>query len=258
MTQKDYLFESLNDTFDKIYIISLRRSLDRHRLIEKNFDGLDYELFWGSDARELDFERLKHSGLYVPETTLKNNITNKELEKGEVGCALSHIRLYEEILNSGYNKVLIFEDDAYFDAEDSNPAIYSLKNRPDDWEFLYLGYNNCQGSMPFKSKLRAKIAYPVLNFFGLGPYNAARLQNKYYKMCKNGWDYPGFVSGAYAYGISAAGAEKLINFQTPIIMAQDNAIGLMIMDKKLSAYRLRNPVFSPNREIPSTIEGRWD
>jgi len=254
--KKSDLFNCLNKTFDKIYIITLKRSTDRHNLIKQNFKGLDYEIFWGSDARNLNFEELKLDGVYIPEIAFKENIINQVLEKGEVGCALSHTRIYECIVNNNLDNALIFEDDAFLDTENINAAINALSNIPEDWELLYFGYTGNKEKMPFKSKFRANIAYPILNFFGFGPYYPHRIRNKYYVPLKNGWEIHGINGGAYAYAISYGGAKKMIDFQSPIIMAQDNALGRMVLDRKICSYRLSAPIFSPNREIPTTIGGR--
>lgn len=257
-TQKNKLFNCLNNTFDKIFILTLKQSTNRHRLIERNFKGLNYKIFWGSDATNLNFDELDRDGVYKPEIALRENIIKKELQKGEVGCALSHTRIYEWMVNKSINNALIFEDDTFFDAENTSAAIHSLNNIPENWEILYLGYTGDKKKMPLKHKLKANIVYPILNFFGFGPYYPHRLKNKYYIPLKNGWEIHGNNGGAYAYAISKEGAKKMIDFQSPIIMAQDNALNRMNLDRKISSYRLNVPVFSPNREIPTTIKGRWD
>ena len=58
MLQKSVLFDCINNSFDKICVITLKRSSDRHTIIEKLLQGLDYEIFWGVDGSNLDYKEL--------------------------------------------------------------------------------------------------------------------------------------------------------------------------------------------------------
>lgn len=98
MLQKSVLFDCINNSFDKIYVITLKRSRDRHTIIEKLLQGLDYEIFWGVDGSNLDYKELLKKNLYCPEITRRLNITGKELTPGEIGYSLSHIGIYKKIL----------------------------------------------------------------------------------------------------------------------------------------------------------------
>ena len=53
-------------------------------------------------------------------------IPNTFLSKGEVGCALSHKKVYEEFLNTDQKSILIFEDDIIFSKECTLEALESL------------------------------------------------------------------------------------------------------------------------------------
>ena len=49
---------------------------------------------------------------------MDNNLRDKRLNygmplnPGQIGCALSHIKIWEEAYEKGYENILIFEDDA--------------------------------------------------------------------------------------------------------------------------------------------------
>lgn len=53
-------------------------------------------------------------------------IPNTFLSKGEIGCALSHKKVYEEFLNTDQKSILIFEDDIIFSKECTLEALESL------------------------------------------------------------------------------------------------------------------------------------
>lgn len=137
---------------------------------------------------------------------------------------------------------------------------FRLKNifdkLPDRWDFLYLGYMENQDYMPLSTRVKIKLAYPVFRMFGYKKFNPNRIRLKYHKPYSDNLDIAGFHTGTHAYAVTNEGARKILRFQTPVIMAPDNAIGQMIMDGDLKALRLKERVFYQNRELPTTIDGR--
>ena len=68
--------------------------------------GMDYEIFPAVDGQHLsDRDLLQYS---AKEAT---KLIGRELSRGEIGCALSHLRIYEKLIASGDFDCLILEDD---------------------------------------------------------------------------------------------------------------------------------------------------
>ncbi len=101
----------LNHQKVPIFVISLARAPERRKSIEQHLRtlGLSYEIINAVDGKLLDIdeqEKLLAPGVsYVP---------------GVIGCYLSHVGVYEEILNRKLPIALILEDDARL-----NPKIVS-------------------------------------------------------------------------------------------------------------------------------------
>lgn len=93
-----------------IFVISLTRSQDRRAAVEKQMRrlGLAFE-FW--DA--VDGKLLGHETLTIVDFELAAKICGHALSLGEVGCALSHIRLYEMIAERGLERAIVLEDDIH-------------------------------------------------------------------------------------------------------------------------------------------------
>ena len=62
-------------------------------------------------------------------------------ENPAIGCHLSHAVAFDHAIESGYENILIFEDDVEFfpDAVDNLELAY--KELPNDWQMFYLGAN---------------------------------------------------------------------------------------------------------------------
>jgi glycosyl transferase family 25 len=127
----------LNECFDKIYVITLKNS---HRIdrIKNVLSDVEYELFYGADGEKLDISTYRKNG--------------SNLLRGQLGCAISHINIYKEIVKSNYNNVLILEDDINI-----LPNILNLKNYmdqlPNDWGLFYLGHDGVVLNNTFSQNL---------------------------------------------------------------------------------------------------------
>ena len=98
----------------KIYIINLKQSSERRKNIidqieKQNIEN--YELIEAIDGNKLSEEELNHF-------TFKNkknlNPWGPKLTPSQIGCALSHIKVYRKFIKSDYEYALILEDDAIF------------------------------------------------------------------------------------------------------------------------------------------------
>ena len=91
-----------------VYIINLARSPDRREYMVTQLanTGLSYEVVDGIDGRRLDFDNSETARLVAPSV-----LVDKSLLAGEIGCAMSHLRVYEKFLSDSHDYALILEDD---------------------------------------------------------------------------------------------------------------------------------------------------
>ena len=126
----------INTFFDKIYVINLKESIDRKNHIIKEFNKnkiINYEFFEATHFNEPSVSELLHSNKVVSFPPcfrcLKNrcNCENNFLTKYQIANWLSYINLFEKILKSEHNLVLICEDDIVF-SDNSQFILNSLLN----------------------------------------------------------------------------------------------------------------------------------
>src|SRR5208337_980956 len=60
----------------------------------------------------------------------------------ELACNMSHLAMFQAIVDRGLERVLMFEDDAVFMSRTGAWVSYTLERVPADWELLYLGYRD--------------------------------------------------------------------------------------------------------------------
>ena len=115
----------------KLFVINLKRATDRRNRITnlcKNLK-LDFEIFTAIDGRELDEDFIR-SNVY--------DYKNCFLTRGEMGCALSHIGVYREIINRRLPYALIIEDDAVLDSRTVD-FMSAFEKKPKNGIFLLTG-----------------------------------------------------------------------------------------------------------------------
>jgi glycosyl transferase family 25 len=117
-----------------IFVINLDRSIERMRLFEYEAKrvGLPFLRWSATDGTTTD---RSNSHIYDSDTILKAH--GSHLTGGELGCYLSHIRLWQTALTRTMKWILVLEDDATIDTRLLS-VLDNINRLPDDWEVLIL------------------------------------------------------------------------------------------------------------------------
>ena len=133
--------------------------------------------------------------------------------KGAIGCSLSHITLWNKLLNSKNNKhILILEDDVIISKNFWKKYNEIIKEIPNNFDIVYLGASNINGKQISKN-----IVIPT-DFHKDNTYN----------------------TGMYAILINKKCLKKLINNHLPITDAIDQTMKKKLFDK-LNIYYVVSP-----------------
>lgn len=127
-----------------IRVINLEASVDRHRHMQSMLDGLalDYEIVPAVDGTRLSRSEIDH--VYDERGAL--DFGDRKLSTAEIGCALSHMRIYEEIVENSHEAMLILEDDVFLD-ESVLPVLNPHHLFPSDWDIVFLAYDAHRASL---------------------------------------------------------------------------------------------------------------
>lgn len=199
--------------FPPTYVINLARSSDRRERISTELTnlGVDFEIFDAVDGFQLTDEDM---ALYSRARSRREG--GRELSVGEIGCALSHLRLYQKLVSSNHDEFLILEDDAEFGV--AGREIVKRRDRfVADWEHV----NFCTDA-------RTKP-------FGDRVWDIYRLAR-----------FSGMANGTVAYLINRAGAEKLLAHGLPVAYAADDLTGSTKVTG-LNSYGVFPPVATYSR-----------
>ncbi len=122
--------------FDSVFVISLPDMRDRRArmLAQMQELGIDnFTMLEAVDGRSLDQETMIQSGDLV-----LNDWIGRYLNAGELGCLLSHIRVWQTILEKGVRTAIVLEDDVELRLD--APALLDeiMGEMPSNWDIIHL------------------------------------------------------------------------------------------------------------------------
>lgn len=130
------------------FCITLERRPDRWRRFQDQpfMNTMNVQRFFGVDGKTLDLKNDPRVGTLTKRNILINERrSHEELDSiGGVGCALSHIALWQWMVDNNQQFALIFEDDAVVPDDfvrQANAIIHdsTVLKQPGGWELWLLG-----------------------------------------------------------------------------------------------------------------------
>jgi glycosyl transferase family 25 len=119
----------LNRVCDKVYVINLEKDKERlkefNKCMEKN--SIKYERFNAVDGKK------------VQRSDKLSDYCNTFCPDGMKGCALSHVAIWESMIENDYKNVMVFEDDAIIEADFDRKFQDVWNHLPKDYDIVYFG-----------------------------------------------------------------------------------------------------------------------
>lgn len=221
-------------TFPPIFIISLKNSPRREFISKRLSDlGLDFQFVDAVYGKELSKEQLDTIDFeFYPQ----KYAARKPLTLGEIGCAMSHINLYQYLVDNNIENAIILEDDAIVSLYFKEIVLDALKKLPKRAEILFFDHG------------KAKI-FPITRNL-VERYRLAR----YLTPSKNS---KRTIIRTTAYLITLAGAKKLLNFAYPVRMPSDFLTGSLQLTH-INAYGIEPAcVFGGSHSEIDQMENRY-
>lgn len=147
---------------DHIYIINLKRDVARKKRMKEQLikhDLYNFTFFEAIDGQNEDLS--KYDFKVIP---LWYDPKHKKMTKREIGCALSHYNIWEQIAVGDFQNILILEDNVIL-LDNFSKKIEETDMTNIDFDFLYLG----------RQKLNVEIEEEKINDFLLKPLYSYRL-----------------------------------------------------------------------------------
>lgn len=199
----------------------------------KNKLNIEYEIFYGVNGRNITISDTEDSTIkclslsdtektYLYDTTIR--INKKKMEKGELGCAWSHMNIYNKLIEDPmYDNYLIFEDDAEFVSNSEN-LNNTLNNLPKDYDVCHIAMSDW-----FSFILKDKV-------------------NDYFYTCEKQ-----YFNRTTAYIISKKGA-KLLNKDSIVVPSDDLLSNTFLYNDDFKFYVPPTYLFNEPKNTQSIIK----
>uniref|UniRef100_T1GDG5 Glycosyl transferase family 25 domain-containing protein n=1 Tax=Megaselia scalaris TaxID=36166 RepID=T1GDG5_MEGSC len=94
----------------------------------------------------------------------------RQMKTGEVGCFLSHYKIWEQMIERGEKEVLVLEDDVKFEPNFITNAMHILKQIREvpNWDFLYFSREDVQFSKEIIVPGTENIVYAEYSYWTVG------------------------------------------------------------------------------------------
>jgi len=208
---------------DAIYVIVLQRDKKRLEYANKTIaqHNLDAIIFPAIDGQAVTREQLSR---YLQDNTLCLEVEDL-LTWGELGCVLSHIAVWKEMLKKGRPEVLILEEDFILAENFANRLHRFRRQLPNDYDVAYLWLWN-------------RDEYGVIPLPGLP------------EVC-----IPKFPRGTVGYLLSARGAAKILAVIQPLCDTIDDELNRLLRENELKAYATADNLILHFEDLDSNICG---
>lgn len=208
---------------DAVFAVALDRDHDRRRHIELALarEGIAAEIFPAVDGRDL-------TAAALGELHRRGDLAagfESELNRGQIACALSHLRVLERILERGCHRALVLEDDALPAPGFRERLAERLRQAPAGFDLLYLF------SSPHPSSVLSEID-------GCPHFRRAT--------------YP---LGTVGYVVSRQGAGRILELVRPIYFTIDDMLAEHVQGGRLEAYGVVPALVGESPGFKSNIRG---
>ena len=198
-----------------VFVINLKRSRERrdHTTKQLNDLGVPFQIIEAIDGVELSDQEIRNNrdyGIY------KSGCHSSYLRKEEIGCVLSHLKIFRKMIDEKIELACILEDDNDYSKEFKNLLIDGNLNTS-EWDILYLGHHSActTREAQVSNKKHLISADSVIGEPIEVPY------------------------GAYAYILNIEAAKKILKLAFPVRMPFDSYIG------NAPAIGIRTSLISP-------------
>ena len=207
----------------KVFIINLKKDIHKREYITKHFKdrGVEFELIDAIYGKALSEEQLAT----LADVEASKKIMGKEISLNEIGCSLSHQKVYQRILDENLDGAFIFEDDVYTckDIKKIMDIIYQNKSKlgKESWVALSRTYINVRKKMfkidsQYSVHKGLRIKYTDAYFVGNAAARKLINLNSQVKYVAD-WFKGGYINKLNIFAVNSA-----CNIQNPILESSIN------------------------------------
>lgn len=206
-----------------IFVVNLVRDYEKKAHMDNVANALGVKFEYIDAVYGKDLSQSQIDDVYDESLSLKE--LGRGLSRGELGCALSHLSIYQKMVNDGIETALILEDDVEISSE-LHDILNARQHFPCDWELLLLGY--------YSETATERVS--MESFFGKSDVTPSHQTVRLVEV----------AFGTHGYMINLRGAKKLADTLIKIIKPIDHYTG---SGRYINMYALSPRIISLNQKF---------
>ncbi|MEO8648176.1 MAG: glycosyltransferase family 25 protein [Acidobacteriota bacterium] len=238
--------EALKNFHDGVYVITVESFKDRQANAVKELGRDNFAFVYSVDRSLVTKQQMIDDGLYDEQRAIETDRSSKPMTLGHICCSLGHANVYRHIIKNGIERALIFEDDVTILPNDEVAINVAVENIPADAELIYWGWTGVARRPRFAAAKQA--LYKLQHSMGLLKYDHTMVANLYPTAYNEYFSIAGKQFCAHAYTLTRSAAEKLLEWNTPVILNADNALMYAVLNGDVKAY-ISNRQFFGQRSL---------
>ncbi|XP_062846901.1 procollagen galactosyltransferase 1 [Trichomycterus rosablanca] len=141
--------------FDEVFMINLERRTDRRERMLRALheQEIEFKIIPAVDGKAMNVTEIHDMGIHML-PGYSDPYHGRPLTKGELGCFLSHYKIWKEIVDRGLKSSLVIEDDLRFEIffkRRLQNLMSEVEKEGLDWDLIYIGRKRMQVDHPEKS-----------------------------------------------------------------------------------------------------------
>ncbi|XP_061871395.1 procollagen galactosyltransferase 1 [Colius striatus] len=141
--------------FDEVFLINLKRRAERRERMLRSLHEQEIacKLVEAVDGKAMNRSEVEALGIRML-PGYRDPYHGRPLTRGEVGCFLSHYRVWQEIVARGLAKSVVFEDDLRFEIFFKRRLMNLMEDLEAEglpWDLIYIGRKRMQVERPEKA-----------------------------------------------------------------------------------------------------------
>ena len=222
----------INIKFDKVMYINMKKDIEKNKKTKK--------ILKQKNIKASRFNAINGSSLTKKQLKQYSFFTRNFIPLSVIGCALSHMKVWEKIVKYKWKYTLILEDDIYFHDKFDNIYDKVSKTLPVKWDLLYFG---ATAGNQIDRKYN-KIMKILIKFLKVSGYQS----NNYYKI-NNSLYSPELPLCTHSYGISYKCAKHFLKLIKEPCFHIDSLINKHM--KNINVYSIHPNIIGQNTENSS-------